>query len=936
MYSVHVYLTVTVYASLFIRSSTTCIFFCSAEQLLIAINSFREDLQEMYRKIMQPTISDKANWLLNLQSDICVDSIVCHRGCKSLKTLTRLGKPRIEKMEPLNPKLQSFLTPADLILSSSRPPKAILVESQCSMIRHMFTNELAYQWAAGEILQNKQLLLYLNFCDPRLRSVSTLLQFLTLCTHGNAEVASCIKRSMAYNHGENIMLIIDGCDDHLANSMLAFITNIFKGKGSFNVTLLVTSTPLVTPHASFISLFDLRLKLIGLANEDRNNQIARSLQSKGLDTLYGYFDQHPIINDLCFSPCYLAMILWMFKQGDLPHTLTGLCEAFILSVIRHHLKKLEQPSLSIVVKQLRNLPEPLLSVIKNIAHLAFTSLEQSKQIFTSEDIKQFCPDVAHTANFYGLLSTVHYMSGTPGDVFFEFLPGNMQDYLAAFYLSCLPSEKQLTELKRCFWYSHLAIMWTMFFGIVGVKSASFAEFIAKYDITVTYEKHKLNFPKQKLTEDKRKLLQVSQCFVESKSSDEMPQALSCIFCDDSIDLQGQSLLPHHALFLISFMANSSTRWRSLNLEECNLGDFGMVILERFFTTYAAPTYSIEYINIFGNSLLSIQNFYCSIIGNGYLQRLNMSNQKLKTDFVLKIADIMKHNTTIRSLNMSHNHFDGTGADAFAQCLRRNETLQSLYIAGNKIGVTGASTIASALSHNRTLTKLDASRNDISDSGAVVFSKCLKQNSTIKDLVISWNNISFKGAQEIANALDPKSFFVERDVIKFVQHCQYYYKNVQPLYNASLQSLDISHNYIGDVGAEALGSTLMTNTTLKGLNVSSAGLSDVGIESISNSLHHNTSLQYLYLSGNRITQSLAIEELVLRNNSLITLDLQTHHCINSSSYNMAILKALHSNNKLQSLGLPKADEETCIKKTIESINNDRRVQSVQSLMVSFYN
>jgi len=889
----------------------------------------------MYLKIGQPVLSDEAHLPLNLQSGFFVDSIVCCRGCKGHKSLIELGKPWMEKMESQNPKPQSFLTPADLLSSSanSMPPKAILVESQCSVIRHTFTNEIAYLWAKGEILQDKQLLLYFNFCDPRLRSVSTLHQFLTLCTHGNAEVASCIRGSMARSHGKNVMFLIDGCDDFLTNSMLPFITNIFKGKGSFNATLLVISSPLATPRASFISLFDLQLKFLGLAKEDRNNHITRSLQSKGIvdTTLYGYFNQHPIINDLCYSPSYLAMVLWMFKQGDLPHTLTGLYEAFIFCAIRHHLKKFEQSSL---MKRLSDMPEPVLSITKKIACLAFASLKQAKKMFTCEDIRQYCPEITNTANFYGLLSAVHYVSSTPGDVLFEFLPGNLQDFLAAFYLSCLSNEKQLMELRRCFWDDHLAIMWTMFLGIVDVKSTSLAQFIADCDISVVHQKHVSNPPKLKLP-DKRKLLQLFQCFVECNNTDEIPDAFSNIFYDKGIDLRGQVLLPHHILFLISFMAGSSTRWRSLNLEECNVGDFGIVILERFFATYEAQTASIEYINIFGNNLFSIQDTYCNIISNGFLQRLNMSNQKLKTNFVLKMADLMKYNTTIRSLNMSHNQFASTGADALSQCLRRNVTLQSLNIAGNKIGVNGASAISSALTHNTTLTKLDASRNDFSDSGAMLLSKCLKQNNTIKDLVISWNNISSKGAQKVACTLDPKSFFVERDVIKFVQHRQYYYKNTEPKFNVSLQSLDISHNYIGDSGAAALGSALMTNITLKKLNVSNAGLSDIGIESISISLQHNISLQQLYLSGNRITKSLAIEELILSNKALNTLDLQTHHCSDSFSYNMAILEAVHCNYKLLSLGLPRTNGETAVKKTIESINNVRRDLNVQCLMVSFY-
>ena len=172
----------------------------------------------------------------------------------------------------------------------------------------------------------------------------------------------------------------------------------------------------------------------------------------------------------------------------------------------------------------------------------------------------------------------------------------MQEYLAALHVSRLPSEEQLSLMKKTFWDGQFNFMWMMYVGIVGVKSEGF-EAVAVPDIY----------------NDKLKCLHLFQCYVEAKSDTKMPKAISSVFADGDISLNSTTLLPHHISSLIIFMSASSMQhWTILKLYDCNIGDIGMNSLLEHVIKNNESLSTLEHVDLSRNNS-SPWGVYCAII-----------------------------------------------------------------------------------------------------------------------------------------------------------------------------------------------------------------------------------------------------------------------------------------------------------------------------------
>ena len=234
---------------------------------------------------------------------------------------------------------------------------------------------------------------------------------------------------------------------------------------------------------------DRRIEILGFPRNERDRYISLSL-GDSLDKkcdLEKYFKQQPIIDSLCYIPLYLAILVYLFQQDNLPETLTEMNESFIINTIYRYLErnKLSPPG---VMKKLNDFPANIVKFIYKLARLAFKGLQDNQLlldnqlVFTIDEIKEVCPEVdtiPGAINGYGLLQAVqHYPKrGVGRTTSVNFLHLTMQEYLAALHVSTLSSEEQASLMKWTFWDGQFNFMWMMYVGIVGVKSEAFTSFI---------------------------------------------------------------------------------------------------------------------------------------------------------------------------------------------------------------------------------------------------------------------------------------------------------------------------------------------------------------------------------------------------------------------------------------------------------------------------
>ena len=173
----------------------------------------------------------------------------------------------------------------------------------------------------------------------------------------------------------------------------------------------------------------------------------------------------------------------------------------------------------------------------------------------------------------------------------------------------------------------------------------------------------------------------------------------------------------------------------------------------------------------------------------------------------------------------------------------------------KLYCQGGIELAKFLYRNTTLRELDVSKNQLCEEGGKAICNALHENTTLENLNISRNNLGYHNGltQDFARLL---------------------------CCNASLKSLDISHNHltIDDIieFASALHSDGGRNTTLTSLAIGGQDLRGGGAMRLAETLCHNTTLTRLDLQEAFLTLNdvASLETAVNANTTLRELDLRS--------------------------------------------------------------
>ncbi len=154
------------------------------------------------------------------------------------------------------------------------------------------------------------------------------------------------------------------------------------------------------------------------------------------------------------------------------------------------------------------------------------------------------------------------------------------------------------------------------------------------------------------------------------------------------------------------------------------------------------------------------------------------------------------------------------------------TLQRLNLCSNNIRSLGGMRIARLVDRNPQLTIIKISSNHIREESGVAFGDSLKScKNSLQELDAHECFLGSKGVAAICRALSD---------------------------SRSISKLVLDGNTFGDLGARALGETLLSQTkSLSELNIMDNGISEAGAADLAKALSHNRSLKLLNLSYNCI-------------------------------------------------------------------------------------
>ncbi|XP_065885126.1 protein NLRC5-like isoform X2 [Dysidea avara] len=871
----------------------------------LVVDKLADDLTMGYNEAREKLVEEE--WPPVQTTSIVYVAMICYNSVQAQCELIKIPNKyesnslTVDELKSLNSSVSDIskvftANPQDITRCSttpSKPPRRILIEGAAGIGKTMFAKEIIFGWVNGNILKGFKLVLLVSLGDPRVHEVESIKDLLQIFT--GSEVPYELENYMLGVGGKSVAFVFDGFNEYPAplqkNSL---IVQIIKGETFKQSTVVVISRP--TAAVFLHPVFDRRIEILGFSMEERDNYILQSLSDapeKKLE-LDNYLKNHPAINDLCFTPKHLAIILYLFQKNSLPETVKDMNEFFVIFTVCQNYNNNLTTSDKHVVKMLAELPYNIYKIVLKLSNLAFSGLQNNKIVFSHDEIEKICPEFNKTNSGFGLMQTVQYYDYKETEIMvhFRFLCFTIQEYLAALHVSTLSSERQTSLIKQTFWDSRYYFMWMMYVGIFGM--AALVPLVPTYGKVCMLNSNSTDYLvgsllRRKINEDKKECLYLIRCYLEAKSNS-TPECASLVFCGGRISLNNIPLLPHNISSLLIFMhVIFHTEWRSFELDNCNLRinsilDYAVKNKERLS--------ALKYVDLSGNDL-SPWSVYCVIIrqcsgnnlvvcgDNGMQEHVNDIKNSLQANANLKaltlcsigiiglesIKEILDDNTTLNEVNLSWKKISNETIKHREKFVVINRTytpgflVKTIDLCDENITDDAIALMAFGLFGNTTLKRLYLSQNNISDTGAVAIGNCLQYNKSLRELDISENKITSNGMNYLIECVEHISTLEYVDLSKndsspwgvycvLIRHC-------------CVDNLILCGDKDMEKHVNKIKNSLEENVKLKTLTLCRIG--KTGVESIKEILVNNTTINEINLSWKKLT----CEELRYKNSLLQT-------------------------------------------------------------------
>ena len=359
-------------------------------------------------------------------------------------------------------------------------------------------------------------------------------------------------------------------------------------------SLIVSSRPHATVHLR--ERVTVRVDILGFTKKEQIQFIQHALkeQSQSIIELTQYLEDRFTIGSLCVVPFNMVVLLYLYKQGiSLPNNSTELYNHFICLTVCRHLAKHGYP-LDNTITDLNNLPEPCNKIIQQLSKFSLEALDNNKLIFTFDEIKAACPDIAAipgAINGFGLLQAVQHFGLTGKTLTFNFLHFTIQEVLAANHITYLSPSAELKILKEKFWSNIYSNTFAIYITLTKGQRPSFRQFIKpslgqKIKGFLTHTEFTNRFFGNVL-----KSLHLFRCFYEAGDNEVCRSIENAeIFNHRMIRLNDTILSLSDVECVTLFLTHSSYKeWKGLILWGCYIQDHGVHILHQRITNDVSIT-----------------------------------------------------------------------------------------------------------------------------------------------------------------------------------------------------------------------------------------------------------------------------------------------------------------------------------------------------------
>ncbi|XP_044317681.1 F-actin-uncapping protein LRRC16A isoform X3 [Drosophila rhopaloa] len=350
----------------------------------------------------------------------------------------------------------------------------------------------------------------------------------------------------------------------------------------------------------------------------------------------------------------------------------------------------------------------------------------------------------------------------------------------------------------------------------------------------------------------------------------------------TIDLSHNIIEDKGAIHLAGPIAKVSKGLCKLALAHCGLTSKGVNQMSHSLTLNQSIANSLTYLDLSGNSLKDdITNLHNFLAQPNVLEHLDLASTDITLENLFG-ALLRGCATHLAHLNVSHNSFSTKKGKeippSFKQFFTSTFSLKHLNIAGCKLPMEALKNLLLGLACNESTAGLylDLSSNTLGAQGAHVLESCIHGVRVLQSLDISDNNLDAELApvltaisknpsirtlhltrsltgmkpKHIPPVMDALVNLIQKDDFPLAELVLSENKLKHDLHdfinalgsNQSLQKLDISGNFMGDVGARLLAKALQINNRLRTIYMDKNGVTLQGYADIVYALEHNHSMR----------------------------------------------------------------------------------------------